>query len=310
MGIQFEVGAGFELNGTQGSVDVGLIPEDALLAAKGEIDARAEALGLWVPAGAGSLAVARAGVKAPDTVRQELLDGVEEGAKLYRGYVASINKDRARGKKIPVLKVGEYVEQAEPWLDANPGVVIAAAQLPAAADRPRLLVPRLNRAITAAEGVNGLAVAAGGKLWSWAGRMDFLSNWSDNQLSGFEEAVAEAEQTPYEVIPTAYDKAREGSVEKQKIGLTALQSAHPQIDVAVLPHSAVLARRYMGKPRQWQDSYVRAIHLHDPDNPAKVVRLGCVPFAEVSVDGDAVVRGSSVHNGNAARLLAREAFSS
>lgn len=283
-----DLGNGVEIN-------FGKLSDVQLQAARTELNEAGEARGLWVPEGAGQIAVVQ--TIDIEAERARLLGTVEEGANLFNGAISAINEGRKKKDHIPVVAPGEYRERAEDWLTDSR--VQASTQLPEAANRSRTIIPRLNRAITHEENVGSWKSAAGGRLYSWAGRMSFLSNWTADQLSGFDPELSDAERL--EVIATAYDQAREGSVAKQKADLETLQETHPEIDAAPIFDGSVLARRHLGKDRNWKDSYVRGITLE----PAKVDGNDYVPSARVNVDGYAYVRDSYVVSDNAARLRVR-----
>ncbi len=293
--MDFKINEGFRVEGTTASVNLADLADDELNAVRQELDTVAESRGLWIPAGAGSLAVATE-VEAP-SMRDQLLTSVEQSASLYRGAISDINASRKTKDQIPLLKTGEYRERAEDWLTG--GRLAAAKQLPISKTRPRLLVPRLNHAVTTEEIVDAWKSAASGNLYSWSGRMKFLANWTANQLSGFDPELED--QVLFEVLPAAYDKAREGTVKEQKVELETLQTDYPELDAATIFDGAVLARRYLNQPRRWQDSYVRGITL----DPAEVDGVGYVPGAYVSGGGDAYVSGSCVDLDVASRLQVR-----
>ncbi len=278
------------------SVDLAKLDEAQFTAAIDELRVAGEANGLWLPAAAGELVVATT-VDAP-SVRDQLLATAGAGAQLYVDVVEGINQKRSKKTRIPVFHPVEYVERAADWLSDNRAS--AASQLPVTEDRPRLLIPRLNRAITTEENVTAWAGASDSGLWSWPKRMEFLSNWTDNELSGFDPSIED--EFTFEVLPTAYDEDREGTVADQKTALEALQADYPEINAASIFNGVVLARRYKGKPRVWNDSYVRGITLE----PAKVDGYDYVPGAYVDRGGHASVDDSDVQPDNAARLRLRE----
>lgn len=288
-----DLGNGVEIN--LGKIDYNLASDAELQAAREGIDAVGEARGLWIPEGAGALVVATEVDAA--ALRSQLLDSVVEGATLFNGAVEAINGSRKKRDQIPVTQAGEYREQAEDWLTEDR--VKAAAQLPVADNRPRLVIPRLSQPISHQGVVDSWQAAANGRLWAWSGRMDFLSNWTADQLSGHDPEQADEDRL--EVVATAYDADRQGTVAQQKAGLEALQTEFPELDVATIFDGSVLARRYMNQGRDWRDSYVRGITL----KPAEVVRFGFVPNASVHDDGGAYVRDSYVDGDYAARLRVR-----
>ncbi len=292
--MDFGIGDGVRIEGIQGSIDLAQQPNDVVKAAYEEAQRVGLERGLWVPAGAGSLAVAsEAG--AP-SLRDSLLATAVEGAKLYIGAVNGINEKRTKKNRIPTLKPEEYRKRAEDWLTDD--LEDAARQLPVAENRPRLVMPRLTRSITTEEIVATWRSAAGGKLWSWSGRMEFLKNWPADLLSGI---GPETDEASFQIMPTAYDKAREGTVGHQSGNLRVLQTDYSRLRVASIFDGAILALRYMNQPRDWKDSYVRAINL----KPVAVGSAGSVPDAYVDGDGYARVGSLNVQVGNAARLLAR-----
>jgi hypothetical protein len=129
--------------------------------------------------------------------------------------------------------------------------------------------------------------------------MEFLKNWTANQLSGFNPA--EEGKNLLGIIPTAYDKAREGNVGQQVTNFGLLKDRHPNLEVAPIFAGVPLGRRYLNKNREWQDSLVVDITL----KPAKVGGVGYVPSADVYDDGYAGVGYSDVGVDGAARLQVR-----
>lgn len=288
-----DLGNGVEIN--LGKLDFSLASDAELQAARETLEAVGAERGLWVPEGAGQIVVAQT-VEIADE-RARLLGTVAEGAGLFNGAVQAINAGRRKKDQIPVTPAGEYRERAEDWLTESR--IVAAAQLPATDSRPRLIIPRLNRPITTEEVVNSWKSAANGKLWSWKERMQFLNNWSADQLSGYD--LEQADEDRLAVVPTAYDSDRTGTVAQQKAKLEVLQTQYPELDVATIFDGAVLARRYMDQRRNWQDSYVRGIALA----PAKLGGCDCVPGADVYGYDDASVNDSVVGYDGAARLRVR-----
>jgi hypothetical protein len=278
------------------SVPFAALAPDEFNAALVEMKATAIERGLWLPENAGKLVVAQE-VNVP-TLRDQLLNTVVEGATLFNKAIEVVNSNRPSTKHIPVTQPGEYRDIAEDWLNA--GRLEAAAQLPEAANRPRLIVPRLSAEITREELVDCWQAAAGGRLWKWDGRMEFLKNWTANQLSGFDP---ELEGTnPLSILSTAYDIAREGKVSKQKDILKDLQRVNPELAVATMFDGVPLGFRYINKSRNWQDCYVRGINL----DAVKVGRVDFVPRADVNGDGNADVDFSGVDcGGRATRLQVR-----
>src|SRR5690606_9975031 len=139
--------------------------------------------------------------------------------------------------------------RAEDWLTDER--VTATTQLPETADRSRMVFPRLSRPVTTEETVTSWDKASDYGLYPWDGRMKFLGNWTDDQLSGYDPEAEDVDRLT--VIPTAYDADREGTVTDQ----LAVKPA--ELDVTTIFEGSVLARRYKGQNRTWKDSYVRGI---------------------------------------------------
>lgn len=283
--MDFGINEGFQVEGTTARVDLAKLNDDELRAAHHELEALNEARGLWVPAGAGSLVVA-----GEVSMRDQLLSSLTHGVDLYVGTIDNINGERRGKDRIPVVRDGIYREIAEDWLtDAR---LTAAEQLPASESRPLLLVPRLTRAVTTEEIVDSWRSASYGKLRDWRGLMQFLNNWTADQLSGFDPELED--DVTFAVIPTAYDKDREGTVAQQKGNLEKLLEIDRELDVTTIFEGVVLARRYRGQLSKGEDSYTRAINLKPWDDR--------VPSARVCFDGYAFVDRSRVDFDGAARL--------
>lgn len=250
---------------------------------------------LWVPEGAAQIAVA--GAVDIEAERARLLDTVEVGAGLFNDTIDEINSNRNKKQQIPVFAPGLYREQAEDWLTDER--VVAATNLPETANRRRTVFPKLNRPISTEETVSSWDRASDRGLYGWSGRMKFLSNWTADQLSGYDPELDDADRLT--VIPTAYDTEREGTVKQQTAALEELQKEFPELDVTTIFEGSLLARRHKGQSRTWKDSYVRGVTL----KPAKVGVSDYVPDAGVNGDGYADVDGSDVQAGNAARLQVR-----
>lgn len=283
-----DLGNGVEIN-------FGKLTDEQLQAARVEVEAAGNERGLWVPEGAGQIAVAQ--TVDIEAERARLLDTVEIGAGLFNDTIDEINSGRSKKQQIPVFAPGLYREQAEDWLTDER--VVAATQLPETANRRRTVFPKLNRPISTEETVTSWDRASDRGLYPWSGRMKFLSNWTADQLSGYDPELDDADR--FAITPTAYDADREGTVAQQKTSLEALQQEFPEIGVTPIFEGSLLARRYKGQSRTWKYSYVRGIDL----KPAKVDVSDYVPRARVFVDGFARVNGSRVRYGGAARLQMR-----
>ena len=283
-----DLGNGVEIN-------FGKLTDEQLQAARAEVEAAGNERGLWIPEGAGQIAVAQ--TVDIEAERARLLDTVEVGAGLFNDTIDEINSKRNKKQQIPVFAPGLYREQAEDWLTDER--VLAATNLPETANRRRTVFPKLNRPISTEETVTSWDRASDRGLYPWSGRMKFLSNWTADQLSGYDPELDEADRLT--VIPTAYDTEREGTVKQQTAALEELQKEFPELDVTTIFEGSLLARRYKGQSRTWKDSYVRGVTL----KPAKVDVDGYVPGAYVYDDGRANVYASGVQLDNAARLQVR-----
>ncbi|MDB5163754.1 MAG: hypothetical protein JWS12_372 [Candidatus Saccharibacteria bacterium] len=290
--MDVKITQGFRVEDGTATVPLVEQSDDAVRAAFEEARKVGEARGLWIPASAGSLVVAET-VETP-SMRDQLLASVEQGVGLYGGVIVNINAGRKVKNQIPIMKPSEYRERAEDWLTDSR--LAAAKLLPTSEDRPLLLIPRLTRAVTTEAIVDSWKSSADGKLWTWSDRMKFLSNWTADQLSGFDPELEG--EVPFIVLPTAYDQAREGTVKNQRDDVEVLQEAYPELDVATIFDGAVIARRYSGGRRKWQDSYVRAVNL----DPHTVDGFDVVPRARVYDDNHADIDGSAVGVSDAARL--------
>jgi hypothetical protein len=253
---------------------------------------------LCIPDALGAIATSSAGAGMLTDIRGQLLASAEEGARLFVDVINGINADRDSKDWIPTLEPEEYRERAADWLTDN--LTIAAAHLPVAEDRPRLLVPRLHHKITVEEIVQAWGAASDNGPWPWSDRMRFLGHWSADQLSGF-DPESDPGETQFQVLPTAYDESHIGTALDQNRSVESLQIETPELHVAAIFDGALLGRRYKGQPRSWQDTHIRAINLE----PAQYNGSDCVPRAHVYGDGDAIVQASDVRNSSAARLLAR-----
>jgi hypothetical protein len=253
-----DLGNGIEIN--LGKVDFNQASDEELRAARERINAAGEARGLWVPEGAGQIAVA--GAVDIEAERARLLGTVEVGAGLFNDTIDEINSGRRKKEQIPVFAPGLYREQAEDWLTDER--VTAAAQLPETDQRRRTVFPKLNRPVSTEETVTTWANVSDHGLYGWSGRMKFLANWTADQLSGYDPELDDADR--FAIIPTAYDAEREGTVAQQKVNLKTLQEEFPELDVTTIFEGSLLARKYKGQSRTWKDSYVRGIDL----TPAKV----------------------------------------
>jgi hypothetical protein len=209
--------------------------------------------GLWAPGGLDPLAQQVASELGSLSLREQLLSTAEQGAKLYTEVVSEgINQARNEEGRIPLLRPEEYRERAEQWL--TPGRVAAAAMLSASSRDPRLLIPRLNRPITLWENTEAWRVAGNGKVSITDRTEELLGNWTADELSGFDPESDE--ETPFEILQTAYDFSTSGTRDEQKAVLETLQRDHPELSVASIFSGALLSKRLFS----WHSS-VRAIDL-------------------------------------------------
>lgn len=294
--MEFTVGKGFETRDGVASVPADELPDHEITGAINELLAVAEERGLWVPEGAGQIAVA--GVVDIAFERARLLNTVKAGASLFNDAIDEINSGRRKKEQIPVFAPGLYREQAEDWLTDER--VVASSLLPETANRRLMVFPKLNRPISTKETVTSWANASERGLYRWIGRMKFLANWTDDQLSGYDPEAGDADR--FAIIPTAYDADRKGTVSKQKANLEALQQDNPEIGVTPIFEGSLLARRYKGQSRISGDSWVRSIDL----KPARVNYVDDnVPCACVYDVGHADVIESYVKYESATRLQVR-----
>jgi len=209
--------------------------------------------GFWAPGGLDPIAGQVASELGALSLREQLLSTVEEGAGLYTEVVsASINQARTEEDRIPLLTPEDYRERAEDWL--TPGREAAAAILSASNKNPRLLVPRLNRPITVRENTEAWRVAGNGRLSLSDRTEELLGNWTADELSGFDPESDE--ETPFEILQTAYDFSTSEIRDEQKAILEALQLDHPELSIASIFSGALLSKRSFS----WHSS-VRAIDL-------------------------------------------------
>lgn len=283
-----DLGNGVEIN-------FGKLTDEQLQAARAEVEAAGNERGLKAPEGAGQIAVAQ--TVDIEAERARLLDTVEIGADLFNDTIDEINSGRSKKQQIPVFAPGLYREQAEDWLTDER--VVASTLLPETVNHRRTVFPKLNRPISTEETVTSWDRASDRRLYPWSGRMKFLSNWTADQLSGYDPELEDADR--FAITPTAYDADREGTVAQQKANLEILQQETPEIGVTPIFEGSLLGRRYKGQSRTWRDSYVRGIDL----KPAKVDVYDCVPDAYVYDGGLAYVDGSRVRYAAAARLQVR-----
>lgn len=284
-----DLGNGVELNFAK-------LTDEQLNAARAEVEAAGAERGLWVPEGAGQIAVAGAVDIAAERAR--LLGTVEVGAGLFNDTIDEINSGRRKKEQIPVFAPGLYRERAEDWLTDER--VTAATQLPETDQRRRTVLPKLNRPVSTEETVATWANVSDRGLYPWGDRMKFLNNWTADQLSGYDPEAGDVDR--FAIIPTAYDADREGTVAQQKANLETLQEEFPELYVTTIFEGSLLGRKYIGQSRTWKDSYVRGIDLI----PAKVDVGDYVPSAYASDDGYyADVVDSYVQVERAARLQVR-----
>lgn len=291
--MDFKIGEGFRMEADQASVDLAQQSNDVVKAAFEEAQRVGVERGLWVPAGAGSLAVATQ-AESP-SARDKLLATAEEGGSLYNTVISGINEKRRKIYRIPVLKPGEYREQAEDWLTDE--LIAVSALLPETTDRPLLIIPSLSHPVSREETVEAISSASDRGLWPRSERMEFLSHFIADELSGFDPYYE-----GFQIVPTAYDASREGTVYEQNAGLAKLnREVINKIYVSPILMTAVIGYRYKGMYSDWRDTFTRAIDLE----PTSVDRSDCVPQAYVDGEGHCNVYGSNVQVSDAARLLVK-----
>jgi hypothetical protein len=284
-----DLGNGVELNFAK-------LSDEQLTAARAEVEAAGVERGLWVPEGAGEIAVVQA-VEVSEDVRAQILAGAEVDIEHTNRVFEIINCTRRKKDRFDIVPAGEQRERLEDQLTDR--ALEAAGQLHTTEDRPLMPVPALPGPITAEELVTAVDKSSKRGIYGWAGRLQFLNRFPIDALTGYD--AERAESGAMTLIETGYDASGQGTRKQQLDDLQTDQQRFPEIGTAPILATASLGQRYDGQPDSWQDTYTRAIEV-DP------VRLGGFDYvvrAGVYEDGSSDVNVSDVQNEYAARRQVR-----
>lgn len=284
-----DLGNGVELNFTK-------LSDEQLAAARAEVEAAGVERGLWVPEGAGEIAVVQA-VEVSEDVRAQILAGAEADIEHTNRVLEIINGTRRKKDRFDIIPAGEQRERLEDQLTDR--ALEAAGQLHTTEDRPLMVVPALPDAITAEELVTAVDKSSKRGIYGWAGRLQFLNRFPIDALTGYDEQRAESGAMT--LIETGYDASGQGTRKQQLEDLQTDQERFPEIGTAPILATASLGQRYDGQPATWQDTYTRAIEV----DPVRPDGIDFVVHAYVSEDGHSYVFDSYVQAGFAARRQVR-----
>ena len=273
-----DLGNGVELNFTK-------LSDEQLQAARTELDAAGEARGLWVPEGAGQIAVVEA-VETTEAVRAQILANAEADIAHTNSVFEIINAGRRKSKRFDIVSAGQQRERLEDQLTDE--AIAATGWLHTSAERPLMVVPALPDAISAEELVDAVDKSSKRGIYSWAGRLPFLAKFPIDSLTGYD--AERAESGAMTLIETGYDASRQGTRDQQLRALRIVQDTAPAVGTAPILNTASLGQRYNGQPNSWQDTYTRAIEVE----PHRRGDFDCVVFARVSDDGSSGVDDSLV----------------
>ena len=244
-----DLGNGVELNFTK-------LSDEQLQAARTELDAAGEARGLWVPEGAGQIAVVEA-VETTEAVRAQILANAEADIAHTNSVFEIINAGRRKSKRFDIVSAGQQRERLEDQLTDE--AIAATGWLHTSAERPLMVVPALPDAISAEELVDAVDKSSKRGIYSWAGRLPFLAKFPIDSLTGYD--AERAESGAMTLIETGYDASRQGTRDQQLRALRIVQDTAPAVGTAPILNTASLGQRYNGQPNSWQDTYTRAIEV-------------------------------------------------
>lgn len=280
-----DLGNGVELNFTK-------LSDEQLQAARTELDAAGEARGLWVPEGAGQIAVVEA-VETTEAVRAQILANAEADIAHTNSVFEIINAGRRKSKRFDIVSAGQQRERLEDQLTDE--AIAATGWLHTSAERPLMVVPALPDAISAEELVDAVDKSSKRGIYSWAGRLPFLAKFPIDSLTGYD--AERAESGAMTLIETGYDASRQGTRDQQLRALRIVQDTAPAVGTAPILNTASLGQRYNGQPNSWQDTYTRAIevepHRHDDFDyvvDAGVLDVGNSGVLDSGVGGEDVSR--------------------
>jgi hypothetical protein len=280
-----DLGNGVELNFTK-------LSDEQLQAARTELDAAGEARGLWVPEGAGQIAVVEA-VETTEAVRAQILANAEADIAHTNSVFEIINAGRRKSKRFDIVSAGQQRERLEDQLTDE--AIAATGWLHTSAERPLMVVPALPDAISAEELVDAVDKSSKRGIYSWAGRLPFLAKFPIDSLTGYD--AERAESGAMTLIETGYDASRQGTRDQQLRALRIVQDTAPAVGTAPILNTASLGQRYNGQPNSWQDTYTRAIEVE----PHRLDGFDYVVRADVGGDGGSDVLVSYVCRGSVSR---------
>ena len=284
-----DLGNGVEIN-------FGKLTDEQLQAARTEVEAAGSERGLWVPEGAGQIAVVQA-VETTEDVRAQILANAEADIEHTNRVFEIINGTRRKNKRFDITPAGEQREHLEDQLTDE--AIAATGWLHTSEDRPLMVVPALPDAITAEELVNAVDKSSKRGIYGWDGRLPFLAKFPINALTGYDEERAESGAMT--LVETGYDAKRQGTRDQQVRQLHIVQGAAPEVETAPILATASLGQRHNGQPATWQDTYTRAIEV----DPVRRGDFGYVVYAGVGGGGYSYVYDSSVLHGYASRRQVR-----
>ena len=294
--MDFTVSKGFEIKGGVASVPVGELSDAEAISSFEELKAEVEARGLWVPEGAGQVAVAQT-VVSPEDLRGQILANAEVDIEHTNRVFEIINGTRRKNKRFDIVPAGEHREKLEDQLTEK--AIAATEYLHTTEDRPLMVVPALPDAITAEELATAIDKSSKRGMYAWAGRLPFLGKFPIDALTGYDEERAESGAMT--LVETGYDTSRQGTVAVQLAGLKQVQKSFPEVGTAPILATASLGQRYDGQPDSWQDTYTRAIEA----KPVRHDDFDYVVGANVLVVGLSLVGDSFVQNENVSRRQVR-----
>lgn len=284
-----DLGNGVELNFTK-------LSDEQLQAARAEVEAAGSERGLWVPEGAGQIAVVEA-VETTEDVRAQILAGAEADVAHTNRVFEIINAGRRKNKRFDIVPAGEQRERLEGQLTDE--AIAATGWLHTSADRPLMVVPALPDAITAEELVDAIDKSSKRGIYAWAGRLPFLAKFPIDNLTGYD--AERAESGAMTLIETGYGASRQGTRDQQLRALRIVQATAPEVGTAPILNTASLGQRYNGQPATWQDAYTRAIE----EDPVRRDGFGYVVGADVGGGGDSDVYASDVDGEDVSRRQVR-----
>jgi hypothetical protein len=277
-------------------VNFGQLSDEQLADARAEVEAAGSERGLWVPEGAGQIAVVQAAGTTED-VRTQILASAEADIGYTNRVFQIINGTRRKNERFNITPAGEQCERLEDQLTDE--AMVATSQLYTSKDRPLMVAPALPDAITVKELVGAVDKSSKRGIYGWAGRLAFLEKFPIDALTGYDEGRAESGAMT--LVETGYDASHQGTRDQQLEALRIVQAIAPEVETAPILATASLGQRYRGKPSTWRDTYTRAIEV----DRVRHVDFVYVVGADVNGVGRSGVGGSNVDYGNASRRQVR-----